>query len=133
MVLDALKIYVSNATILNDTDTGISYTGSFSYSNNRGVGDYNNDVHYTTASGAYFQYTFTGTVVDLITEMYTDEGNMDIYIDDVLQQTVNCYNATRLAQQTVFSISGLASGSHTIKAVKKDGAYMLLDALKITQ
>ncbi|WP_235550960.1 hypothetical protein [Paenibacillus sp. Soil787] len=33
--------------------------------------------------------------------------------------------------QTVYSISGLSSGNHMIKAVKKTGTYMVLDALNI--
>jgi alpha-galactosidase len=52
-------------------------------------------------------------------------------VDNVFKQTVSAYNATRLAQQTVYSISWPTSGSHTIKGVKKSGTYMILDALKI--
>ena len=53
-----------------------------------------------------------------------------MYLDGTLQSTVNCYSAARQSQQTVYSVSGLASGSHTLKLVKQDGNYMLLDALR---
>ncbi|NRF95298.1 hypothetical protein HQN89_30935 [Paenibacillus frigoriresistens] len=55
--------------------------------------------------------------------------NVDMYIDNVFKQTVNTFNATRQLQQTVYSISGLSNGPHTLKAVKKSGTYMLLDKL----
>jgi alpha-L-fucosidase len=118
-------------TTLNDNASGITYSGSWSVSSNRNLGDYNNDVHYSTTNTNYCQYTFTGTRVDYITEKYTDEGNVDVYIDGVLQTTVSCYNATRLAQQTVYSKTGLTAGSHTIKLIKTSGTYMLVDAFKI--
>jgi len=40
---------------------------------------------------------------------------------------VNCSATSRAVQQNVYSIAGLASGSHTIKLVKQSGNYMLLD------
>ena len=119
---------------VNDTSSGITYSGSWGYSSGRDLNDYMNDVRYTTTNGDYFQYTFTGTGVDYITEKNSDEGNVDIYIDNKLQTpAVNCNNSTRLGQQVVYSKKSLSSGSHTIKAVKKSGTYMLLDALAIYQ
>ena len=118
---------------VNDTDSKITYSGSWSHSSGRDLNDYKNDVHSTTGNKNYFQYTFTGTGVEYITEKNKDEGKVDVYIDNTLQSTVNCYNATRLTQQVVYSKKNLRSGSHTIKVVKKDGTYMLLDALAIYQ
>jgi alpha-galactosidase len=129
MLLDKLSFSVASPIDINDTDPAIVYTGSWSLSSNRGFGDYKDDVHFTQTNNDYFQYTFKGTGIDLITEKEASQGDIDIYIDNVFQRTVSTYNATRLTQQTVFSVSGLASGTHTIKAVKKSGTYMLLDKL----
>lgn len=118
-------------TLVNNTDPSITYTGAWSVSSNRGVGDYLDDVRYTTANGNAVSYTFTGTGVDLLTEKNTDQGNIDIFIDGVFQQTVNTSNPTRLAQQAVYSRTWTTTGSHTIRAVKRDGAFMLFDALKV--
>ncbi|MGO4271419.1 X2-like carbohydrate binding domain-containing protein, partial [Paenibacillus sp. TAF58] len=116
---------------INDTNAAIHYSGSWGYSNNRGIGDYQNDVHYTENNNDYFEYVFKGTGIELITEKDTSQGDIDIYVDDVFMQTVSTYHSSRLAQQTVYSIAGLPSGSHTLKVVKKSGSYMLLDKLTI--
>jgi hypothetical protein len=117
---------------INDNDTGITYSGSWGQSTGRGLGDYLDDVHYTEANDAYFEYAFTGTGFDVVTEKDSSQGDVDIYVDNVFKQTVGTYNDSRLVQQTVYSISGLSDGSHTIKAVKKSGSYMLLDKLNIS-
>jgi endo-1,4-beta-D-glucanase Y/regulation of enolase protein 1 (concanavalin A-like superfamily) len=119
-------------TTVNDADPAVSYNTTWSYSANRGLGDYNNDVHYTKTNGNYAQFTFTGTGVQYITETYSDEGNVDVYIDGVLQTTVNCNSATRQVQFVAYQNTGLSSGSHTIKVVKSSGTYMLLDAFAYT-
>ncbi|NRF96112.1 hypothetical protein HQN89_35540 [Paenibacillus frigoriresistens] len=87
-------------------------------------------MHFTQTNNDYFQYTFNGTGIEFITEKDSSQGDIDIYIDNVFKQTVSTYNASRLAQQTVYSISGLPSGTHTVKAVKKSGTFMLLDQLR---
>ncbi len=70
---------------VNDTSPGITYGGAWDYSSSRGLGDYQDDVHYTQAAGNYAQYTFTGTGIEYVTELDTSEGNVDIYLDGVYQ------------------------------------------------
>ncbi len=101
-------------------------------STNRGVGDYNDGVHYTNTNGDSASLTFTGTGIDLISEKYSDEGTIDIYIDGTLTQTVNAANSTRLVQQTLYTQTWSTAGTHTIKAVKRTGSFMLIDAFRIT-
>jgi hypothetical protein len=115
---------------VNDTSANISYSGTWNYSTNRGVGDYSNDVHYSNTNGNYFQYTFNGTGVDVIMPKDPGEGNVDIYIDGVFQQTVNTYNASYMAQQTIYTTRTLTNGLHTLKVVKNSGTYMQVDSIK---
>ena len=96
-----------------------------------GVGDFGDDVHFAEKDGEYFEFTFTGTGVELVTELDPSQGEMDIYVDDVYVQTVDTSNAGRLVQQTVFHLSGLEYGSHTVKAVKTSGIFMLLDQIRV--
>ena len=95
-------------------------------------GDYMDDVHYTETNGDYFVYGFKGTGIDLIMPMGPNQGEMDVYIDGSLRKTVNAFAEARSSQQTVFSISGLKAGTHSIKVVKKSGSLMLADGLRFT-
>ncbi|MCD9022439.1 carbohydrate binding domain-containing protein [Cohnella silvisoli] len=124
--------FVLPATTVDNKDTGIFYSGSWGENIQRGLGDYGDDLHFTATNNDYFQYTFTGTGVDFVTETAPGQGDIDIYIDNVFQQTVSTYSSVRQIQQTVYSKSGLTYGTHTIKGVKKTGTHMTVDTLKIT-
>ncbi len=121
----------TGTVLVNNTDSGITYTGSWTLSSSRGYGDYDADVQYTTTTGDSFSYTFTGTGIDYISEKNSDEGQIDIYIDGVLVTTVNASSSSRQAQQVLYAARHLTPGQHTFKAVKMSGTYMLLDALRI--
>ena len=100
----------------------------------RGLGDYQDDVQYTEQNGDAFSYSFVGNGVDYVTETHNSQGEVEIYIDGQLKQTVNTYQADgRGAQQVVFSISDLPNGTHTIRGVKKSGQFMLLDKFNVRQ
>ncbi len=121
---------------VNNNDPGITYTGSWSGSTGRGLGDYQDDVQYTEKNDDSFSYTFVGTGVDYVTETHESQGDVDIYLDGELKKTVSTHRDPadgRGAQQVVYSISDLPSGSHTIRGVKKSGQYMLVDKLNIRQ
>ncbi|MBB2948748.1 hypothetical protein FB565_008534 [Actinoplanes lutulentus] len=124
-------------TIVHDnTDPGIAYAGTWSQSTGRGMGDHNDNVHYTERNGDSFQYTFTGTGISYITELDSSQGEVDIYLDGQFVKTVNTgreQGQPRLVQQTVFSVNDLPNGSHTLMAVKKSGSFMLLDRIDVQQ
>ncbi|MEU5260646.1 hypothetical protein [Amycolatopsis sp. NPDC021455] len=117
---------------LNDDATGIVYSGPWYAAGRRGLGDFHDDVHATMADGSQVAYAFTGTGIALFSETYSDEGRMDIYLDEVFQRTVDTTSQVRHAQQSVFSACGLSPGRHTIRAVKRSGTYMLLDRFDVT-
>ena len=114
-------------------ERGITYSGtSWNHQAGRTYGDYDNDVHVATNNGDSASYTFTGSGIEVLTEENDDEGDIGVYSDGSLDETVSADDATqRLAQQAVVSISGLSPGTHTIKLVKESGTYMLLDALVV--
>jgi hypothetical protein len=134
-----LAVTVSNSAspgrylTVNNDDPGIQYTGSWNRSSGRNLGDYKDDVQWAENNGDFFAYTFQGTGIDYITEVDQGQGDVEIFIDGVSQGTVSTYGADahNKPQQTVYSISGLTNGFHTLKAVKKSGQFMLLDALRV--
>lgn len=121
---------------VNNDNPEIVYTGSWSRSTGRGLGDYQDDVQYTEANGDAFTYSFVGTGVDYVTETHESQGEVEIYIDGALKATVDTHRDPadgRGAQQVVYSISDLPNGTHTIRGVKKSGQFMLLDKLNVRQ
>jgi alpha-galactosidase len=118
---------------LNNDDPGIVYTGSWSRSTGRGLGDYQDDVQYTETNGDAFTHSFVGNGVDYVTEKDPSQGEVDIYVDGAFKATVDTHADVRSAQQVVYSISDLPNGSHTIRGVKKSGQFMLVDKLVVRQ
>lgn len=117
---------------LNDDSDGIAYRGSWNVSRDREFGDFHSDVHYTKTNGSWVDYSFTGTGIALFSETFSDEGRMDVYLDDVFQRTVDTTSEVRQAQQAVFSACALPPGRHTIRAIKRSGTYLLVDRLDVT-
>lgn len=120
-------------TPINDTASGITYSGSgWSYGAGRGDGDFSNDVHATGNNGDSASYTFTGSGITVLSELNNDEGNVAVYVDGALNQTVSAATSgQRMAQAALVTITGLTPGSHTIKLVKQSGTYMLLDGFVV--
>ena len=65
------------------------------------------------------EFTFTGTAVQWIGPKNTNGGKADVYIDGGLAQAdIDTYTAAgKQHQQVLYSRTGLAAGSHTIKVV----------------
>ncbi|GAA1221047.1 hypothetical protein GCM10009665_09010 [Kitasatospora nipponensis] len=117
---------------VNDTDPAITYTGSgWGYGGGRGLGDLLDDVHATPADGDSVSYTFTGTGIDLLSETNSDEGGIDVYVDGARVRSVTASASSRLAQQVVASVGGLAKGRHTVKLVKTSGTYLVVDGFTV--
>ncbi len=116
---------------LNDTDASITYSG-FSYSANRGLGDYADDVHYATNNGSTATLAFTGTSIQVFGEQNTDQGNIGVSTDGGAQQIISTVPADgqRHSNVAVYTASGLATGNHTIVVTKLTGQYTTLDGFK---
>lgn len=121
----------SGTATVNST-AGVAHTGSWGFSANRGVGDLADDVHYTTADGAAAALTFHGTGVTVLGEKYSDQGDVEIFVDGVSQGLVDTTATERLAQAEIFAVSGLSAGEHSIRVVKRSGKYATLDGFRIT-
>jgi hypothetical protein len=116
---------------VNDTDPRATYSPSWRTSGDRKFGDFDNDVHYTMVNGDSMSFTFTGTGLDVLTEVNTDGGAIEVYVDDARVKTVSANGPVRLAQQPVVSVTGLAPGAHTVKLVKAGGDYLVVDGFVV--
>ncbi len=128
----AYRLIDNAIVVVNDSALDASnYLGSWEYQTNRPPGDYDGDAHTTANNGDSVQYTFFGTGLSVISEKNANEGNVAISLDGVYQATVDCRNAARLPQQTIYSLNHLPLQHHTVTLTKLDGAAMLLDAFLV--
>jgi len=116
---------------VNDSDPRITYTGQWGSQSGRSFGDLEKDVHFTSTDGDSVSFPFTGTGIQVLTETNVDEGSFDVYIDGQLRTSGDAHAATRLAQQAVVTVTGLARGPHTIMLVKTGGVFLLLDGFTV--
>ena len=114
-------------TMVNNTDANIQY-GSGSTPGGGGPGYHEGDETHMYGETTY---TFTGTGIRWLSAKNVDCGVADVYIDGVLDKTVDLYNDS-LVNATVYEKTGLENKEHTIKIVNKDEAdrpYVPMDAL----
>lgn len=89
--------------------SGWATTSSGNYANGTGT--------YSLNTGSTAEYTFTGTGLKWYGVVGADHGQADVYIDNVLDATVDTYASHWAANTIVYAKRGLSNGSHTIKIV----------------
>jgi hypothetical protein len=118
---------------VDDTGPGFTYEGGFNYSSNRGLGDFNDDIHYATTDGASVSYTFIGTSVKVYGEQNVDQGDIGVSLDGGAQTTVDTVPADgqRHSDTAVFTSPALAPGLHTVTVTKLSGQYFTFDGVEV--
>ncbi|TLM76850.1 MAG: hypothetical protein FDZ70_05985 [Actinobacteria bacterium] len=76
---------------------------------------------YSEKGGSSASISFNGTGIDWISARTTSAGKAKVYLDEVLVATVDLYRSPNLFQQTVYSVSGLDNGPHTLRIVNAGG------------
>jgi hypothetical protein len=95
------------------TDSSVTYTGTWANHSNALYPAGGAKV--STTINDTFEIAFTGTSIGLWTEK-GDFGKIEVYIDNVLQTTVDLYNANGTNVRHVFySTTGLTNAAHVIK------------------
>jgi hypothetical protein len=129
--LDSLRV-VPNPRTINDNDPSITYSGGWTRSTGRGVGDYGDDLHWTKTNGASATIAFTGTGIDLIGPMEPTDGTASVTLDGVAVSTIKAtYSGSYSPQQHYLGFRNLAAGPHTVVVTKTGGQYLQLDAAVI--
>ena len=118
--------------VYNDTTSSIAYTGpSWKVLADRGLGDYGDDVHAATANGDSVTVTFTGTGIDLVTETNSAGARIAVSLDGAARRSVNTKAARRHPQQTVYTVTGLAQGRHSLTLTKTGGSHLVIDRFDV--
>ncbi|MCW2879138.1 MAG: hypothetical protein JWQ95_3238 [Sphaerisporangium sp.] len=116
---------------VNDNARSLSYSGpGWGYSNNRGYGDFDDDVHYSYSAGATVQFSFYGSGVSWLAQRSDKTGPVEVYVDGVDEGTVTPVTsaAPYPTQQVDYRISGLVPAWHTLKIVNNGDSLVTIDA-----
>ena len=101
---------VPSSTTLNDPS--FVYAGTWSTST--GTGKYLSDDHFSSATGATFSITFSGTSLRLYSAVASHHGIGAVSIDGGPESDVDFYSATRQEQALVYATPSIAIGNHTV-------------------
>jgi len=117
--IDAFVIGTETGTEVDDApSSSVTYSGSHWTHGATGNQNYDSTESFDLTAGDYAQFTFTGTSVEWVAPMSNNGGYANIYLDGNLVATnVTTYNASTVYQQIIWSDSGLADTSHTLKIV----------------
>lgn len=77
--------------------------------------DYEGTSHSSSTRGDRATFTFTGTGVQWVGCVASNQGRARVYVDGVLKTTRDNYAPTHTPQRVKYSIRGLAQGQHTIE------------------
>jgi hypothetical protein len=156
-VFTGFPLFAIGSTMINDNDSSVIYStfGDQGTGRTWGIGssvnstpkDYMHDEHYSNfctssafqVNGADAVVTFTGTGITWIGKIGPNFGIASYSVDGGTPVTFNTYNASLVAQNNNVVITGLASGSHSLKIevthnknASSSNYYQVIDAFNIT-
>ncbi len=136
VAIDPYGRSVTTYSLRDDTDPKIVYAGG-GWVSQQGLPEsrnaYNNGIHYTGVNGATATFTFVGTAVSFVTERSTTRGTISISVDGGAATVIDAHTTATgyIAQQTMFTKSGLTRGTHTIRVTKTGGTNMVVDGFRV--
>ncbi|WP_405590479.1 beta-galactosidase [Streptomyces sp. NBC_01190] len=125
----------------DDPNPAITYAGTWSHvgaEQSYTGGDYQHTESFSSLAGDSASIDFTGTGVKWITNLDTNHGTADVYLDGGKVKTVDLYAAAKQNQYTAYQVSGLPAGPHTLKIVATGaknpaatGTFVTVDAIDV--
>ena len=104
----------STVTVDDSNSSSITYTGSWVHKADAAAID--GTMRYgLDPSGDAAQLAFAGTGVQVFAKTWYNKGMANVYIDGVLNATVDEYSPQVVYKQMIYSNQILPSGNHTIK------------------
>lgn len=121
----------AQVTFIDDQSTSVAYTGG-------GWTHYSDDPLYfgetktlASTAGRSVTCTFSGTNVSLFGRMGPSYGKLNVSIDNGPAVSVDCYWPSDKWRTELFNVTGLANGSHTIKATTATTTWTGIDYFQV--
>lgn len=111
--------YLPSATTINDNTTGtglnqFNYHGTWGYYNSQN-GAYDSDNHWSSTTGDYFTFQFTGQQARVYASMSANGGTLAFSVDNGAETYFDTYAAMRVDDVFLFATPTLGYGNHTLK------------------
>lgn len=74
----------------------------------------------TKAEEDYYEIPFYGNGIEIFANKSKNHGKVKFTIDGKEEKVVDLYNASRTESQSVYKVTGLTEGNHTLKAVMEN-------------
>ena len=155
IVVDAFDVPAPAISRLQETDSDVTYTGSWAQDNPAYVLGAGLVTGFTqgsslrawsagtatlsTTPGSRATFAFTGTAVTWIGARGNQTGIARVFLDGSLAALVDTYAPTEQIQQAVFTAAGLANTSHTLtievtgqQNAASQSALIVVDAFEVT-
>ena len=110
--------YAPSATTVNDNTTGtgtnqFNYHGGWSYGSQSGA--YSNDNHWSSSTGDYYTFQFSGQQIRVYASMAANGGIAAFSVDNGAETYFDTHKATRADNVFLFATPTLAQGTHSLK------------------
>ncbi|MNK83461.1 hypothetical protein D3C87_1032760 [compost metagenome] len=92
---------------------------------------YKGKAHGTHNKGAYGQYSFTGTTVEVYGRSGPIGGSIEVIIDGISRGSYSQLGSVEVYNSRLFNVSNLSNTRHTIRLVTKNTGWAMLDYLKV--
>ena len=133
--VDALTV----SHLIQEDDAATTYSGA--WKTNYSLKHFGGIAKYADAPGAYVQFKFEGTQVQVLAYTGPNRGLADISIDENLVASVDLYSAAPGFRKVIFESGVLPAGKHTLrvaastkeKNAASSGTYISVDAISILQ
>ncbi len=114
---------------LNNQSSGVVYTGSWTEEADDQA--YYSDLAVTNTQGDSAEITFYGTGVTFYAVAGSDAGELNVYLDGVLQDVVSLYAAATNYNSVAYEIQGLDLAEYTLTIENNANAALRLDSFAI--
>jgi Tfp pilus assembly protein PilV len=112
----AMIVLVWGPGSYDDTNSAIALSGTWSRVTGQSA-DHNGTETTSSTANSSATVTFTGTSVQWLGTTGPNNGQATVSIDGGAATTVDTYSSSTQYQQLVYTVTGLSSGSHTLKIV----------------
>jgi len=123
--------------LAEDADSRVSFSGTwYALSSSAFTGG---SYRYSAVAGSTATVAVSGTDIAVIGSVGPSYGKIEVIVDGISRGNVSCYAATYAHQQTLYALSGLAEGVHSVairvtgtRSSASSGTVVVFDAFEVS-